>query len=197
MRIRDIMSSPVVSVGPDATVKHAAELLVERGFNALPVVDGEELIGIVTEADLVPMESRPDPRSQILPPPDLGAPVPHAVAEVMTREVITLPPDEDAARAAQLMLRHSLRSVPVTARHRLVGIVTRRDLLRVLARPDDDIRDELAGLLADELPEACVNVSVADGIVTLGFRSWLGARDRRFAELLAGTVPGVLAVRGD
>jgi CBS domain-containing protein len=195
MRVRDVMSSPVVSVTPEATVKEAAELLVERGFNALPVVDGDELVGIVTEADLVPLESRPDPRSHILPLPADSARIPHTVAEVMTPEVITLPPQQDAAGAAQLMLRRSLRSIPVTAKGRLVGIVTRRDLLRVLARHDDDIRDELSALLADELPDTCITVAVADGIVTLGYRSWLGPRDRRIAELLAGTVRGVLEVR--
>jgi CBS domain-containing protein len=195
MRVRGVMSSPVVWVTPRTTVKQAALLLVERGFNALPVVDGDELVGIVTEADLVPLESRPDPRSHILPPPAGRAPVPHTIAEVMTRQVITLPAEEDAARAAHLMLRRSLRSIPVTAKGRLVGILTRRDLLRVLARRDDDIRNELATLLADELPDACVKTAVADGIVTLGFRSWLGPRDRRIAELLAGTVPGALEVR--
>jgi predicted transcriptional regulator len=121
--------------------------------------------------------------------------VARTVAEVMTREVITLPSEEDAVRAAHLMLGRGLRSIPVTAKGRLVGIVTRRDLLRVLSRHDDDIRNELTGLLADELPDGCIEVGVKDGIVTLGFRSWLGPRDRRIAELLAATVPGVLRVR--
>jgi len=75
-------------------------------------------------------------------------------------------------------------------------MVTRLDLLRVLARRDDEIRGEVVALLADELPDACVTVPVAEGIVTLTFRSWLGPRDRRIAELLANTVPGVLSVRG-
>ncbi len=195
MRVREVMSSPVVSVAPEATVKEAAELLVERGFNALPVLDGDELVGIVSEADLVPLESRPDPRGHILPLPADSVPVPRTVAEVMTREVISLPQEEDAARAAHLMLGRGLRSIPVTAKGRLVGIVTRRDLLRVLARHDDDICNELIGLLADELPDGCIEVAVNNGIVTLGFRSWLGPRDRRIAELLAATVPGVLRVR--
>jgi CBS domain-containing protein len=195
MRIEDVMSSPVVTVTSDSTIKQAAALLVQHGFNALPVVDGAKLVGIVTEADLVPLESKPDPRSHILPLPADQAPVPHTVTEVMTRTVITLPPEEDAARAAHLMLERDLRSIPVAAGGRVVGMVTRRDLLRVLARHDDEIRRELVALLADELPDACVTVAVADGIVTLGFRSWLGPRDRRMAELLANIVPGVLSVR--
>src|SRR6266700_2673663 len=140
MRIKDVMSSPVVTVTSYTSIKQAAALLVQHGFNALP-------------------------------------------------------PKEDAARAAHLMLRGSLRSIPVTDGGQVVGMVTRRDLLRVLARHDDEIRRELVAALADELPDACVTVTVADGIVTLGFRSWLGPRDRRLAELLARIVPGVLSVR--
>ena len=195
MRIRDVMSSPVVSVTPEATVKEAARLLVDRGFNALPVVDGAKLVGIVTEADLVPLESRPDPRSHILPLPADRAPVPRTVAEIMTRTVITLSPEEDAARAAQVMLERGLRSIPVTTGGQVLGMVTRRDLLRVLARRDGEIRGEVVALLADELPDACVTITVAEGIVTLTFRSWLGPRDRRIAELLASTVRGVLSLR--
>ena len=138
MRIREIMSSPVVTVTPDTAVKTAARLLVERGFNALPVVDAGKLVGIVSEADLVPLESRPDPRSHILPLDASGRQVPHAVAEVMTREVIVLPPDADAVQAAQAMLTRGLRSIPVTDDGQLVGIVTRQDLLRVLAGVSED-----------------------------------------------------------
>jgi CBS domain-containing protein len=111
MRIRDIMSSPVVSLTSETTVKEAARLLVDRSFNALPVVDGGRLVGIVTEADLVPLESRPDPRSHMLPLRGDFGEVPHAVAQVMTAKVITLPAEEDAARAAHLMLQRSLRSM--------------------------------------------------------------------------------------
>jgi len=196
MQTRDVMSSPVVMVDPTTTVKEAAALLVDRGFNALPVVDGGELVGIVTEADLVPLESRPDPRSHMRPVPADSGPVPHTVAEVMTGKVFTLPPEADAARAAQAMLERGLRSIPITDDSGVVGIVTRRDLLRVLARSDEDIRRELVALLADELPDHTVTVAVAEGMVTLRFRSWLGPRDRRIAELLANTVPGVLSVRG-
>jgi CBS domain-containing protein len=194
MRIRDVMSSPVISVVPSTSVKEAAMLLVGHGFNALPVIDGGKLAGIVTEADLIPLESRPDPRSQIIPPP--AAQIPHPVAEVMTAEVVTLPVDEDAARAAQLMLRQNLRSIPVTDGATVVGIVTRRDLLRVLARDDNQIGEEISALLADELPDASIRVAVADGVVTLEFQSQLDQRERRIAELLASTVPGVLSVRG-
>jgi CBS domain-containing protein len=195
MRVREIMTSAVVTVTPQTRVKQAATLLVERGFTALPVVDSGKLVGIVTEADLVPLESTPDPRSHILPLEADRPPVAGTVAEVMTSRVVTLPPDADAAQAAQLMLAHGLRSIPVTTGSVVVGIVTRRDLLRVLARSDEEICHDLARLLAGELPEEPISLAVADGAVTLTFASTPEPRDRRIAELLASTVPGVLSVR--
>src|SRR5262245_27352518 len=195
MRVREIMSSPVVTVTVDTTVKQAAALLVERGFNALPVVDGDELVGIVTEADLVPLESVPDPRRHLAPLDPGEGRLPRLVGEVMTREVITLPPGVDAAEAARMMGSSDLRSIPVTADRRVVGIVTRRDLVRVLARTDEEIARELAALLAEELPGGPVGLEVADGVVTLSFAGTLDPGERRVAELLARTVPGVLRVR--
>jgi CBS domain-containing protein len=195
MRVREIMTNAVVTVTTQTGVKAAAGLLVERGFTALPVLDSGRLVGIVTEADLMPLESTPDRRSHILPLQTHGPLVAGTVAEVMTAKVVTLPPDADVAQAAQLMLAHGLRSIPVTADGRLVGIVTRRDLLRVLARSDEEIRRELTALLAEELPEEPISVAVADGAVTLRFTGPPESSDRRIAELLASTVPGVLSVR--
>ncbi len=195
MRVGEIMTGAVVTVTPQTGVKAAAALLVEHGFSALPVMDGGKLVGIVTEADLMPLESTPDPRSHILPLPAGRPPVAGAVAEVMTSKVVTLPPDADAAQAAQLMLAHGLRSIPVTVDGRVVGIVTRRDLMRVLARGDEEIRRDLAALLAEELPEEPIGLEVVEGAVTLTFSGTPEPRDRRIAELLASTVPGVLSVR--
>jgi CBS-domain-containing membrane protein len=60
MRTRDVMSSPVVTVSPDTPLKDVAATLVERGINAVPVVDGDDrLVGIVSEADLLPLEATP------------------------------------------------------------------------------------------------------------------------------------------
>jgi CBS domain-containing protein len=195
MHVREIMSNPVLTVTSRAGVKEAAALLVEHGFTALPVVDDGRLVGIISEADLMPLESTPDPRSHILPLPVDHSPAAGTVAEVMTSKVITLPPDADVAQAAQLLLAHNLRSIPVATHGRVVGIVTRRDLLRVLARGDEQIRRDLAALLAEELPDEPISLEVADGAVTLTFTGSPDSRDRRIAELLASTVPGVLSVR--
>jgi CBS domain-containing protein len=192
MRIKDVMTSPVMTVTPTTRIKQVAAMLVRHGFNAVPVVDNGELVGIVSEADLVRLESSPDPRAHALRwPPPVGT-TPHLVGEVMTREVLALPPDADAADAARLMLDHGVKSIPVVLGRRVVGIVTRRDLLAVLARTDHAIRAEVERLLAEELG-GHRRVEVTDGVVTLsGFNT---GRETDLAGLLARTVPGVVEVR--
>jgi CBS domain-containing protein len=192
MRIKDVMTSPVMTVTPTTRIKQVAGMLVRHGFNAVPVVDNGELVGIVSEADLVRLESSPDPRAHALRwPPPVGS-TPHLVGEVMTREVLALPPDADAADAARLMLDHGVKSIPVVLGGRVVGIVTRRDLLAVLARTDHAIRTDVERLLADELG-GHPQVEVADGVVTLtGFDT---SQEADLAGLLARTVPGVVEVR--
>jgi CBS domain-containing protein len=193
MRIKDVMTSPVVTVTPTMRLKQVAALLVRHGFNAVPVVDEGELVGIVSEADLVGLESSPDPRAHALRWPAPATGIPHLAGEVMTREVLALPADADAAEAARLMLDRGVKSVPVVIGRRVVGIVTRRDLLAVLARSDHAIRADVERLLADELGDGHRRVDVVDGVVTLaGFD---GDQDGELARLLARTVPGVVEVQ--
>jgi len=193
MRIKDVMTSPVVTVTPTTRLKQAAALLVRHGFNAVPVVDEGDLVGIVSEADLLGLESAPDPRANARRWPAPATRVPHLVGEVMTREVLALPPDADAAEAARLMLDRGVKSIPVVVSRRVVGIVTRRDLLSVLARSDPAIRAEVKRLLDEELGDGGRQVEVADGVVTLtGFDP---GRESELAALLARTVPGVVEVQ--
>jgi CBS domain-containing protein len=183
MRTKDIMTSPVVTVTPDAPLKDVAALLVERGINAVPVTDaGNRLCGIVSEADLLTLEIATS-----------GASPPHTAREVMTQSVYTLAEDTDAAAAARMMLRHGLKSVPVVSGDRLVGIVARRDLLRLVARGDDDVRADLQARLEEsiELLQR-MRIEVADGVVTVSGAGDLG---RRLVTELARTVPGVVEVR--
>jgi len=85
------MSRPVVTVTPEATIKEAAQLLIEHGISALPVLDAAgALVGIVSEADLVPLEARPDPRTQATPPAPSAGTMPRVVADVMTRRVLSV-----------------------------------------------------------------------------------------------------------
>jgi CBS domain-containing protein len=139
VRVRDVMSSPVVWVPPDMGLKEVAALLVTRAISAVPVVDDGELVGIISEADLVPLELAPDPRAHLIPPAEPPGHLPKVAAEVMTRAVVALPEEADTAEAARLLLERRIKSIPVVRGRRVVGIVARRDLLKVLARRDQAI----------------------------------------------------------
>ena len=193
MRTSEVMSSPVVSVTPDTPLKAVAATLVEHGINAVPVIDhGDRLVGIVSEADLLMLEATPGARHRKGSAARQGPP--HTAREVMSHSVYTLTQDTDAAAAARMMLRHNLKSVPVVAGDRVVGIVARRDLLRLVARSDDDIRADLEGRLKEEL-DALQRLAVAvdGGVVTLD--ADLGPLGRQMFEELARRVPGVIEVR--
>jgi CBS domain-containing protein len=193
MRTRDVMSSPVITVPPDAPLKAVAATLVEHRINAVPVVDdGDRLVGIVSEADLLTLEATPGARHRPHSATRHGPP--HTAREVMTQSVYTLTQDTDAAAAARMMLRHNLKSVPVVAGDRVVGIVARRDLLRLIARADQDIRADLERRLKEELDALQpLAVDVVGGVVTID--AAVGPLGRQLLEGLARTVPGVVEVR--
>jgi CBS domain-containing protein len=180
------MTSPAITVTAGTGLKEVAALLVERGINAVPVVDtGDRLIGIVSEADLLSLESGLVPSAGGVPP--------HTAREVMSQSVYTLAEDTEAAAAARMMLRHRLKSVPVVAGERVVGMVTRRDLLRLIARSDNDIRADLERRVAEEAQTLrAVGVEVSDGVVTVEAD---GDPCRQLVEQLARTIPGVVEVR--
>jgi CBS domain-containing protein len=195
MRAEDIMTSPVIRVTPDTSIKEAAAILIQRKISALPVVNLEnELVGVISEADLVVLETEPDPRRHAIPSRYRKKPIPRVVGEVMTRDVIAVPEDADVALVARLLLQHHLKSLPVVIGNDVVGIVARRDVLKVLARSDLEIHVELEDLLDEEIQMmGRFRATVADGIVTL-----IGPVDRasqRLAELLARSVAGVIDVR--
>jgi CBS domain-containing protein len=192
MRTGDVMSRPVVTVGPDAQLKDVAATLIEHGINAVPVVDdGGRLVGIVSEADLLTPEVAAGTRHQ--PGSAVGRRLPGTARHVMSQSVYTVNEDTDAAAAARMMLRHNLKSVPVVAGGRVVGMVARRDLLRLVARGDQDIRADLERGLEKELDALRgVSMEVAAGVVTIDGAGPLG---RQLLEGLARTVPGVVEVR--
>jgi len=127
MRLREIMSTPVVTLRSDSPVSSAAELLVEAGFGAAPVVDEHgALVGIADEADLVRGRVVPD-GWQVETPPEVS------VSQVMTCDVVAGGPDDDVADTVATMLDRHIRSVPVVSGGRPIGIVSRRDVLRAVA----------------------------------------------------------------
>jgi CBS domain-containing protein len=157
MQARQIMTTPVLTVRPNTTVREAATLLLEHQITAAPVLDaGGDLIGIVSEGDLVVDRFGHDPRNQIRPVQD-EPPGPQTVDEVMTTPVVALGPSADAADLAETMLGADVRSIPIVE-GTVIGIVSRRDLLRTLVRDDDAIRAEIVDRIADyraPAPETC------------------------------------------
>ena len=193
MRAKDLMTTPVVTVRPDTPAKEAARLLASRGFTALPVVDADTLLGVVTEADLIDGRILPDPRSLIGDdPPPPSEPRAHLVADAMTSDPVVVASTTDAVEVARVMLDRHLRTLPVVDDGRLVGIVTRRDLLRTIARHDRDIAQDVRHRLAIAC-RGSWNVDVTDGVVTLS-TDRADASERHVAQVVAAALPGVLGV---
>lgn len=198
MLVREVMSAPVVTVSADDSIRFAARLLLKHAIASMPVLDSDgRLVGIVSEADLLNGRMGPDPRAHLRPLAEADDDLPpQTVGEVMTPRVLSIDPRADVAEAARLLLDHGIKAVPVVEGSRVVGIVARRDLLRALARDDEDIRAEVVALLQGLGPAGREwDVDVTDGVVTLfGPHS---AEDQRVAALLARTVNGAIRVRVD
>jgi CBS domain-containing protein len=143
MQAKDVMSTAVASVAPEATVREAAQAMLARGVSALPVLDQNgTLVGIVSEGDLVrrtELGTEPAGSWWLLALAEGAARdyrKSHArvVRDVMTRPVIWVRPSEELAQIARLLHERRIKRVPVLDEGRLVGIVSRADLLRQLAR---------------------------------------------------------------
>jgi CBS domain-containing protein len=189
------MSQPVITVTPETGIKTAAELLVEHGISALPVIDSTGLlVGIVSEADLISIEARPDPRSQATPLAPTAGSTPRSVADVMTRDVVVVSATSEVAEAARTILNRDVKRVPVMSGRRLVGIVSRRDLVKVIALADEQIESNVNSLLAElGLTTAGARVNVTSGVATVQ-ADYEGVA-RRLVESAVLQVAGVLEVR--
>ncbi len=212
MLVRDVMTAPVLSVTPTTPLKEVARLLVERRISGVPVADeAGKVVGIVSEADFLLRErgARPDRRGARRPLNWLfgeeGGAAEQArisattAGEAMTRPAISIAADCSLREAAGLMVEKRVNRLPVLDDDRLVGIVTRSDLVGAFVRPDE----ELASMIADEvvrdtmwIEPGQVSVSVSEGVVHLS-----GTVDRRstarILSKLAAQVDGVLRVETD
>lgn len=184
--VDSVMTRDVVSVRPNATFKQIATILAERDISAVPVTDYQDrIIGIVSEADLLAQQVQPETRRF---PWQRGARTVKTVAtEIMTTPAITIGLGTDITSAARLLANRGIKRVPVVdAENRLLGVVSRHDLVRVFARPDDEIADEirddvfLHSLWIDPL---AVHIWVNGGVVTLR-----GQIERRSLVPIAGTL---------
>ncbi|HLF40312.1 MAG TPA: CBS domain-containing protein [Acidimicrobiia bacterium] len=206
MKVADVMTPSPITVGPDMPWKRVAEAMLDAGVSGLPVVDGEgTLLGIVTEADLVSRPAFEGRRhSTLAAMVDIltgdsrwaGKATALTAREVMTTSVITAVPDESVRAAALRMLDRRVKRLPVLDGGRLVGIVSRRDLLRAFHREDEAIQAEITEKLANVryAPEDnAVTASVFEGVVTM-VGSVRYETDLPVVEGLAWRVPGVVHV---
>lgn len=207
-RVRDLMSTDPITVGPATTVKEIASILLHHDIRCVPVVDvGGQLVGVVSEADLICRECRESVRRHSLREFVHEALDEHrhhwsersmglTAGEIMTDDVLACGPDDRVADVAQHMLSRGLRTLPVVEAGQLTGVISRHDLLRALDRPDFEVRSRVTQMLDDPIraPEGHqVKAEVIDGVVILSGKVRYPS-DVGVVAAEVGRIPGVLEV---
>jgi CBS domain-containing protein len=217
MKAADVMVRNVITVGPDACVQDVAQILLSARISGVPVVaPNGELLGIVSEGDLMRRveagTGRPRPwwLALFVGKETLAAEFirehSRKVADVMTRRVITATPDTPLSKIANLLEKNAIKRVPIVEGGKLVGIVSRANLLQALASltkqvevatevNDSQIRDKVLTQLNTEpwTRTSLINVIVQDGTVEL----WgvvESASEKKAVRVAAEATPGVRAV---
>jgi CBS domain-containing protein len=192
MHVADVMSSPAVVATPDTPIKTAAARLAERGFTSMPVVVDAELVGMVSEADLLAGRFPPDPRV-----PRHGGWDPRVgdtVGEVMRTDVLIATPRQAISEVLGEMRGRNLRSAPVVEHGVVVGMVTFGDLMRALARDDDLIAGDVQRRIGIHAGAGRWRVEVSEGEVTL-IGDEPEPAEKGVLERIAESVIGVTGVR--
>ena len=217
MKAADIMTRNVVSVQPQTTILQAADLMLQHRISGLPVVDsGGHVVGIVTEGDFLrrtetgTQRKRPRWLQFLVGPGRLAEEYVHSssrrIEDVMTQAVHTIGEDRPVGDVVELMERHRIKRLPVLRDDRLVGIVSRANLLHALASVGREIKSTSADDVAirerlltelnqqDWAPVGLIDVIVRNGTVEL-WGTILDERKRRALIVAAENVPDVKSVR--
>lgn len=206
MKVEQLMTRDPRTVMPDTTLKDVAAILSSQGISGLPVVDGDlRVLGVVSEADILRKEQGLGGRrggvlgwllDREAPDPKLEA---RTAGEAMTSPALTIEPGRPASEAARLMVKKEINRLPVVSGGRLVGIVTRADLVRAFTRPDEEIEREIRDdvlLSTLWIDPKRVSISVSNGEVSLSGK----VETRTQAELVEAyvrRVPGVVDARSE
>lgn len=207
MRVEDIMTPSPQVVGPETSLREVAELLASHGISGIPVVENGDVLGVVSKSDIVEQEQQAEselvqmggllerfralakthsqPRAKVEP---------RTAREAMSSPPLTVEPQVSAVGAAWLMTQHDVHRLPVVWNGRLVGMVTRTDLVRAFARSDAQIEQEI---VEDVLPGLGLSsndiaVVVKNGTVTLSGE----VDDELDARCLPHAVRSVIGVIG-
>jgi CBS domain-containing protein len=216
MKAREIMSLEVVSVRPDASILEAVRLMLQNRISGLPVVDRQGmLVGVVTEGDFLRRAETGTQRKRtrwiefFMGPGESADEYVHThgrkVADVMTPTPITITEDTRLDEIVSLMEQRSVKRLPVVRQGRVVGIVSRANLLHALAcvvgelpgsaRTDVTIREQIMSEFSNKAwSPRDFNVVVRDGVVEL-WGTILDERERQAAKVAVENVAGVKAVR--
>ncbi|PRX70582.1 CBS domain protein [Nonomuraea fuscirosea] len=206
--VADVMTDKVVAVSAATPFKEIAETLISGGISAVPVTDDDNhVLGMVSEADLLRKEEfreqyyregyRPPLRARLRHPKGRQKAEGDTAAELMTTPAVTVSPKASAVEAARLMDGHGVKRLAVVDYDgRLVGIVSRRDLVKLFLRGDEAIAAEVRDDVLDRslwVDTGDVRVDVRQGVVTLS-----GRMERRteaaIAVRMVGRVNGVVDV---
>ena len=213
MNAADVMTRHVISVTPETPIEDAVKVMLDRGISGLLVVDAEgRLAGVVTEGDLLRRSELGTGRERswwlkLLVSPgrqadDFTRTHGRKVSDVMTTQVVSVDADAPLTDIVELMEKHRIKRVPVTEKDRVVGVVSRADLLRALAvtarlaqpTPGNDraIRNALLDALEKEAwtPVSTLNVTVSNGVVDL-WGTISDEQERRAICVVAENTPGV------
>jgi CBS domain-containing protein len=219
MKASDIMTPNVISVPPDAPILQAVRLMLQKNISGLPVItENGDLMGMVTEGDFLrrsetgTQRRRPRWIEFLLGPGKLAEEYVRTsgrkVHEVMTPVVHTVSEDASLEEVVRLMERHHIKRVPVMRGTRVVGIITRANLMRAMVKSapqpqpmsagDQEIRDRLLADLKQQpwAPLALIDISVKDGVVTIS-GTVTDERQRVALRVAAENVPGVKQVVDD
>ncbi len=189
MHVVDLMTTDVIAVSPDTAIRDAARLMFRNRVSGLPVVDPmDRLQGIITEADFLRLEVARE---------EASGPSYEKVGQVMTDGVVTVNPETTVYEAAKIMTVQDIKRLPVVdGEERLVGIISRADIVALFTRPDEVIEDEIREDLIRRVlfvdPDE-LDVEVSNGVVT--FVGEIGTRtEARLLEELARRLDGVIRI---
>ncbi|TJV51985.1 MAG: CBS domain-containing protein [Mesorhizobium sp.] len=215
MQAQAIMTTPVISIDASASIAKAADLMLTSKISCLPVTRDGAMAGIISEGDFLRRQElgtqrvRPRWLEFLAGPGKIADEYVHAngrrVGEVMTTEVVSAPPGTSLAEIVELMARHDIKTVPIVDAGKIVGIVTRSDLLRALLRilpkssaataDDELIRRTIVAELQQQSWSGgdLIGVTVDKGVVELN-GAIFDERQRKAAIVAAENVAGVKKV---